>query len=676
MLFFISLLRAVVFDDIDSPRAVGIDLGTTYSCVGLVGEGGIETFRTFPFGDKNTMPSVVLFKSEEANGKVRINEMVGWDAFYENEVSPSPEAYVYAIKRIMGISTLKGEKGLENLNEKVTYTISEKENKGMKYLSVDVMDVNNNVIRTTSAVEISGMILGHIYKELSKQYTQIKAIIITVPAYFNENQVQATKVAADMAGMKVSRVVNEPVAAAYAYQIKRRIKDKSDSGESRFLVFDFGGGTLDISILEADGPVLEVKTYSGDNFLGGENVNDCLFFHFLKELKDAGVSLNSEVERLRLRGFVENFKISLCNLQNENDEAGNGKIAEYADKFIYHGVKEQEFKLTSEEFNKICDPVFSKVESCIRGGEDSVLSRYKKQWKATEKDIDVVLLVGGSSRIPWVSTMLGKIFGAKKVSKELDPDLAVAEGASYYAANICKFLDKASSLTLIDVVTMNIGICVNENTFEPIITQDSAIPAQGSKIFTTAVDNQPEVNIRVSQGFRYEFDKNFKLGSVKLKLASLKPRGVPQINVTCSIDKERRVLVKAEDMESGEIVQIEFKRDDYTLSPEVVNRMKAEKEKYAAEDEELRQRNEEIQELESYIASLKSRMVAPAVTEDNRVQIDKAMIGVETWLKSEKSTADKLKFREKLEELKTKCEPLLQGADIPKEQEKAQRTDL
>jgi heat shock protein 5 len=355
--------------------------------------------------------------------------------------------------------------------------------------------------------------------------------------------------------------------------------------------------------------------------------------------------------------FVEDFKIKLCEKQNSTGFPSKDNVS-YEDVFVYRGDKFKTFSMKYSEFEEACKKVFDQVENCITGKEEGVIGKYKNLG-GDIKEISKILLVGGSSRIPSMRNMLARIFGAHKLDFRCDADTVVAEGACYYAANIGKFLDKEKSIHLVDVVPMSIGICVNEDNFESILEKDSTIPASGSKVFTTAVDNQSKVMIKVAQGLRFEFKENNFLGEFELTIDKPAPRGVPQIEVTVSIDKDRKVSVTALDKNTDKKADIEFKRSDYTLSSEAIAKMVKDKEANEAKDNELRERYNERSSLESYIDSVKSRMVAPSVNEENRTTIDKAILGVQTWLKSERDVADKIAFREKYENLKNVVEPLL-----------------
>lgn len=645
--------------------AVGIDLGTTYSCVAVVGPSGAASMEIVDLGHgKQTLPSVIKFvpyKDEETKKNMYMAKM-GWNVYNENMKSPSPNTYIYAFKRYMGLASLKDDPSLTGINDKVTYPLEEETNEkdpSKKSIYMLIKDVNDNVVKKVSAIDASAYILGHLMKIVNEKYgaKNIANVIITVPAYFSEMQVQATKTAATIAGIKLMRTVNEPVAAAYAYQVRNKNKDVAlDS----FLVFDLGGGTLDISILEYEGGVLEVQTYSGSNFLGGENINDCLFQHFLKEMEKKDIWLD-DVEKLRLRGFAERFKIGLCTKQLES---GSGDV-EYEDDFIYLGDRVMTFKMKTSEFNRVCEDVRQKILHYLSGNVDGILYKYKQKLDKNESDIRKVLLVGGSTRVPFVRNILYDIFGKDKVSAELNPDTVVAEGASYYSANMLNYLEEDDSIHLIDVVPMNIGICVDHDTFESILDMESAIPASQTKTFTTGHDNQMKVNIRVAQGLRYRYRENMHLGEFELTLDRPQPRGVPQIDVTISIDKQRNIHVTAVDRLTKKEAMIRFIKSDYELSEARRLEMLKDREANRAADERMKIKDTKIRELENYKDVVNSAVQQPSVPQDVRVETYKAITKLEDFLRDAKNpvsgiSADDVSLRHK--EFEREVMPLMSAA--------------
>ncbi|ELA47127.1 hypothetical protein VCUG_01400 [Vavraia culicis subsp. floridensis] len=666
--------EAIQLDDIPEDRedaddsllkgwAIGIDLGTTYSCVGVVGSSGATSMEILDLGQgRQTLPSIVKFLPyrDEVTKKQQYMAKTGWEVYNENMRTPSPNTYLYAFKRYMGLSSLQDDPSLSGIKNKVTYALEEVVNEkdpSKKSIYMLVKDVNGEVVKKVSAIDSSAYVLEHLMKVVNDRYgaKNVANVIITVPAYFSEMQVQATRTAATIAGISLSRTVNEPVAAAYAYQVRN--KDRSMALDS-FLVFDLGGGTLDVSILEYEGGVLEVQTYSGSNFLGGENINDCLFKYFYGLMEKSSILLN-DVEKLRLRGFAERFKISLCTMQLEE-----GGDAEFEDEFIYLGDKVFTFKLKTSEFNKVCDEVAKRVKHYLTGEVDGILYKYRQKLDKDKDDIKKVLLVGGSTRVPFVRNILYEIFGRDKVSAELNPDTVVAEGAAYYSANMLNYLQD-DSIHLIDVVPMNIGICVDSDTFESILDMESAIPATQTKTFTTGHDNQMKVNIRVAQGLRYQYHKNMHLGEFELTLDKPQPRGVPQIEVTISIDKQRDIHVTAVDKHTKKEAKVKFVKTDYELSDARRGEMLKDRESNKAADERMKVKDQRVKELESYKDVVNSAAQQPTVAQEVRVEAYKAITKLEDFLKDAKNplsgiSSDDVSLRQK--EFEREVMPLMSAA--------------
>ncbi|KAM0673885.1 hypothetical protein GVAV_002723 [Gurleya vavrai] len=624
--------------------SVGIDLGTTYSCLFIHDPNTKNTFN-IKVNNHETLPSILAFDVFEKAGKKEFLPVVGYEAKSFNDKNPNSNNLFYAWKRLMGLSDKDmNSPGLKDIHKKVTYKISvENKDKG-SVISMLHKDLNNNLLQKVRPIDASKFILQALYEAARKYSENIATVVVTVPAYFTENQVKATSNAVEFSGIKLTRTMNEPVAAAYAYQIKEGSKK-----DDKYFVFDFGGGTLDISALEYEDDVLEVRTYSGDNFLGGENVNDCLFNYFLKEVPE----LKTESERLRLRNFVEKFKIKLCEEQLKSK--ANVSITE---EFALTEDEIIELSLDTKKFNEICMPVFKKVEKYLLDEEEGVVEKYKKLG-GSKSQVSKVLLVGGSSRIPFVRKILENIFGKEKLYTDLNADTVVAEGAAWYSANLAGYLDEKDSLMLVDVVSANIGICVSEDEFHAILEMDTTIPAKGTKVFTTAYDMQDRVSIQVAQGQRAAFSQNQKLGVFDLVIAKPGPRGVPQIEVTVSIDKDRNVHVKAVDKETNKEEEVKFHRDDCSLTADEILRMKKDKELNKEKDEELLKRFESKRNLENYVYSAKGLIKEKKIVDERVIGI---VDEVESFLKIKGSSAEREEFENKLKDLKVEVDPFLNEA--------------
>lgn len=630
--------------------AVGIDLGTTFSCARAI-DGDTNMLIEVMIDGSDTYPSVVAFDKMYVDGKLQYFPLTGQKAIAHNNKEPNSDNFFYAFKRLMGL-TVKDldHPKLRNIDSKVTYSIQRNSDK-----TLSIQNKIGNDVRYVRPIDLSKMVLTDIYNEVSKK-GKISKVVVTVPAYFTENQVAATLRAAENAGLKIDKTLNEPVAAAYAYQQKNPDKKK----ESKYVIIDIGGGTLDISLLEHDDGILEVKTYSGNNFLGGENVNDTLFNHFQKQLTKAGYELTSETEKLSLRSFVEEFKITLCNKQNNE-----GGKAEYKRVWYFGNGQSHTFELTIDEFNKICKPVFDQVKFYINGKNEGIIEKYNGMGGKTE-DIDRVLFVGGSSRIPYIREMVSELFPGAIMDYSLNADTCVAEGAAYFAANLAGYTSGA--LHLVDVVPIPIGICVGEDQFVHILEADKAVPASGSQIFTTQYDNQTMVSIKVAQGMRYAFKDNNLIGAFNLEILKPAPRGVPQIEVTVHMDKDRNISVSAKDLGTNKEQKIEWKSEDYSSSKEAQAEMKAQAEIYAAADAELKARYEAKSELESFIE--KTRAATQNANIDVKSELELHFSSAENWLNTEKETADAEMITNELNKLKEVVGSILEpghAQDVKKE---------
>ncbi|TBU13207.1 heat shock protein 70 [Hamiltosporidium tvaerminnensis] len=660
LLFLLSFIFSLENKNDNKAVAVGIDLGTTYSCVCVFDPvANKPTIITFPNG-KQTTPSVLRFEQFEVDGKKTALPVTGWNAFYENQKKPNKSNYLYAFKRYMGLSKADEKKILE-YKHLVSYEMELIKSGDGSSVMMYTKDENNNIIKKVTPVDASRYILEGLKRHISESFDNVGKVVVTTPAYFTTNQIEATAKSAALAGFRTEYNCAEPVAAAYAYQMT-----KSGDKLENYLVFDFGGGTLDISVLEYEDKLLEVKTYSGDNYLGGEDVNDCIFSHFKDILKKKGVKFTDVNDELRLRAFVEDFKLSLCDKQNKSDEKDfKGVDCSHKDDFFYEGDKFVSLSLKTSEFNKICQRVFDKVTKYLSETDsEGILYKYKKDENGSSSNISKVLLVGGSSRIPKVRWILADIFGKRKIDHSLNADTVVAEGACWYAAYLSKYIAKDDLIQLADVLPMGIGICVDEDIFVPLLKRNTTIPSNGTKVFTTAVDNQPAVSIKVAQGERTSFKGNHQLGSFVLNLPFQAPRGVPQIEVTVRIDTNRTIHVFAKELSKNVEAQIKFDKHDYSLNEETIAKMLKEKEENEHLDKEVYDRYMAKNELVSYIDSVKSRM--NGLSESVKNNVESAIVNVETWLEAEKNSADKEMFREKMETLKGVVEPMLSDKGVPK----------
>ncbi|EJW02229.1 hypothetical protein EDEG_03347 [Edhazardia aedis USNM 41457] len=637
---------------------VGIDLGTTFSCV-YVYDPHRKGVSHLKVDFKDTVPSVLKYNVvNDDNGGVKLLSLVGYPAIAANRKEPEPDNYFYAFKRFIGLGRDDVEKkslDMANINRHVTYKVdfsSDPKNSGVVMLC---KDKNNNLLKEVSSIEASTEVLTKIYNEVKRLYEgRIRMCVVTVPAYFTENQVISTRNAAMITGLPNVLTMNEPVAAAYCYQVANPQEEDCIK-----LVFDMGGGTLDISIVEYDDQFMMSKIYAGDNYLGGENVNDELYKHFLSEITRSGEAMTTSGP-VRLREFVEKFKIALCDKQNS---LGKGEDAVHSDTFNVNSNLTLNFTMKTSEFDRICAPVFDRVAKYLSADKaEGILCKYKDNL-GDPKDIKKVLFVGGSSRIPAIRKLLSDTFPHAEMNYSLDADKCVAQGAALYAAKKCELLGQGKDITLVDVISMPIGICVGENEFVAILDQHQSIPAKGDKIFTTSVDMQKRVSIKVAQGLRFGFSDNKYLGEFELEIDQPAPKGVPQIQVALKMDKDRVLEVTARDTKSDKSANIVFNRSNHDLSNEEINRMKAEREAKKAEDDMLRIRYEARNKLDSYMDAVQQRLMSPNVKDDVRVKVDKALQDAKAWFKNNKDSATTEMILGEFENLKNTVEPLLTGAE-------------
>ena len=553
-------------------KIIGIDLGTTNSVVAVM-EGGEPIVITNSEGGRTT-PSVVAFTKDG-------NRLVGQVA--KRQAVTNPENTVYSIKRFMG-------RRFDEVTEEI------------KQVPYKVQPAGNRDVRVSaggkeySPPEISAMVLQKM-KQSAEDYLgqKVDKAVITVPAYFNDAQRQATKDAGKIAGLEVMRIVNEPTAAALAYGLDKK-KDET------IAVFDFGGGTFDISILEVGEGVVEVKSTNGDTHLGGDDIDERLIEWIVEEFKrDQGIDLSNDKMALqRLKEAAEKAKIELSSAMET--EINLPFIT--ADQ---SGPKHLVMKLTRARFEQLIDPILKRLMPPVE--------QALKDAGIDAKKIDEVVLVGGSTRIPKVQEMVRNFFG-KEPNKSVNPDEVVAIGAAVQAGVLS---GEKTDILLLDVTPLSLGIETLGGVFTKLIERNTTIPTRKSEIFSTASDNQTSVEVHVLQGERPMAADNRTLGKFHLVGIPPAPRGMPQIEVAFDIDANGIVNVSAKDMGTGREQKITITASS-GLSKEEIDRMMREAESHSAEDARKREEIEARNRLDGLVYQVEKTF------NENRAKLDGAAV--------------------------------------------------